>query len=95
MIHLAELNEHNICVGTKTVKSMIEDGRHVEIESPDFEYYSWRKFQEDGWSEEKFVPDAIAIEQTTIEKLQKDLDDSVMELSTAISMLMMGGNGDV
>ncbi|QKS71897.1 hypothetical protein FLK61_35100 [Paenalkalicoccus suaedae] len=30
-----------------------------------------------------------------IEKLEEDLENSVIELSTALSMLMMGGNADV
>ncbi len=91
MIHLAELNQDNVCIGTKTVKSMINDGRHVEIGQPDFDYYSFRKYDEEtGWSVDKFLPDYPQIEldrmaelearNVQLEQSQADQDEIIMEL---------------
>lgn len=83
MIHLAMLNENNICEGIKTVKEMIADGRHIEIPTPDFDSYIWKKYENDQWSIEKFVPDYAQIELSRMEKLeqsQSDQDEIIMNL---------------
>ena len=81
MIYLAELNENNICIGVKTVKSFIDDGKHVEIPASDFDYYSYRKYENGQWSEEKFMPDYGKIELDRMEAVEQ----AVAELSILIS----------
>ena len=83
MIHLAELNENDICVGVKTVRKAINDGMHIEIESPNFEYYSFRKYENGKWSEEKYVPNHAQIEldhMEALEQSQADQDAIIMDL---------------
>lgn len=83
MIYYAELNENNICIGVKTVKDVIEDSRHIEIPQPDFDYYVWRKYENEQWSEEKYVPDYGQIELDRMEALeqsQADQDELLMQL---------------
>lgn len=70
MIHLAELNENGICISVKTTKNMIDDGRHVEIETPDFDYYVWRKYENGQWSQEKYPPEP-PLQETVEEKLAR------------------------
>lgn len=81
MVHLAELNENNICIGIKTVKSFIDDSKHVEIPEPDFDYYSYRKYENGQWSEEKFIPDHAQIELDRMEAVEQ----AIAELSILIS----------
>lgn len=91
MKHLAELNEFNICIGTKTVKNMINDGRHVEIPEPDFDYYVYRKYENGQWSDEKFLPEAPQIELGRIEKLEQEnelLKGAIMDLAQVLSDMM-------
>ena len=55
MVILAELNENNIVIGLKMVKSMIDDQKHVEIDSMNDDLL-FRKYENGQWSEEKFLP---------------------------------------
>ncbi|RED34665.1 hypothetical protein [Paenibacillus sp. VMFN-D1] len=87
MVILAELNENNVCVGVKMVGEMIDDGKHVEIDKMDFELYSYRKYENGEWSEEKFLPDYAQIELDRMEKIEKsqaDQDELIMQI-------MLGG----
>lgn len=68
MIHLAELNEDNICISVKTVKSFIDDGKHVKIENSS-SYYLWRKYEDGQWSEEKFFPPEPELQVTIEDKI--------------------------
>mgnify|MGYP001371855877 CR=1 FL=1 len=76
MIHLAELNENNICIGVKTVMYMINDGKHIEIPEPDFEYYAWRKYENGEWSTEKYEP-VPACNPDTFEQRIADLEAAI------------------
>lgn len=90
MVLSALLNENNVCVGVQQTTSVIDDGKHVEIESFDAEYYLYRKYENGQWSEEKFLPEVSAIEFTRMEKLEKsqaDQDEVIMQL-----VLGLGGN---
>lgn len=87
MVTLAELNENNVCIGVKQTKNLINDGKHVEIESMDYEYYSYRKYENETWSDEKFMPDYPQIELDRMEKMEKsqaDQDELIMQI-------MLGG----
>lgn len=91
MIYLAELNEFNICIGTKTVKGMINDGKHVEITEPNFDFYVYRKYEDGVWSEEKFLPEAPQVELGRIEKLEQEnelLKGAIMDLAQVLSDMM-------
>lgn len=88
MIHLAELNHNNICIGTKTVSEFIEDGKHVEIDSADFELYSWRKYENGQWSSEKFEPKSTA---PLDEFEQLKADNEMLKAMVADIGLMVGG----
>ena len=89
MIHLAEINEQGICVGTKTVKGFITDGKHVEIPEPNFDYYVWRKYENKAWSKEKFEPkksepepDLVMEKLTQIETRLKAIEEGQETLRT-------------
>lgn len=87
MVTLAELNENNVCIGVQQVLGMIADGKHVEIENYDFDYYIYRKYENGLWSEEKYLPEAPQVELTRMEKLEKsqaDQDELIMQI-------MLGG----
>lgn len=87
MVLSALLNENNICIGVQQTTSVIDDGKHVEIESFDAEYYLYRKYENGQWSDEKYVPDAAQVELTRMEKLEKsqaDQDELIMQI-------MLGG----
>ena len=53
MICMVELNENNIAIGLKMVKSEINDHRHVRVDEMD-EDILWRKYENGQWSDEKF-----------------------------------------
>jgi len=52
---LAALNDDHICIGVKQTKDMIDDSKHVVIDSLD-SYYLYRKYENGKWSEDKFLP---------------------------------------
>jgi hypothetical protein len=87
MVHLAELNENSICVGVKTVKYFIDDGRHVEIETPDYEYYVWRKYENGEWSEKKYEPVSTAPleEFEALKQRATALENENLELKLALA----------
>jgi len=85
MIHLAELNQNNICIGVKTTKSHINDGKHVEIPEPNFDYYVWRKYENGQWSTEKYEPETTAPLSEFEEAKQRILD-----LEAAIAAILGG-----
>jgi len=87
MIHLAELNENNVCIGVKTVMYMIDDGKHVEIPSSDFEYYVWRKYENGEWSTEKYEPKTTA----SLGEFE-DMQQRISDLEAAIAAIL-GGAG--
>ncbi len=90
MVHLAELNENGICIGTKTVKEFINDGHHVEVESPDFVNFSWRKYQDGTWSSEKFEPTSTA-PLTEFEQLKSStqlMEKQISDLNIAMAQMM-------
>ena len=87
MIHLAELNENNICIGVKTVLHMIDDGKHVEIPEPNFDYYVWRKYENGQWSTEKYEPETTAPLSEFEEAKQR-----IADLESAIAAIL-GGAG--
>ena len=78
MVHLAGLNENNICTGVKTVKVFIDDGKHIEIPEPNFEYYVWRKYENEEWSQEKFEPESTA-PISEFEQLRTDVDNLIID----------------
>ncbi|MYX18869.1 hypothetical protein GTY77_02085 [Streptomyces sp. SID8380] len=83
VVFLAQLNDNNICYGIMQTDSYINDGRHVEIDRLDFDYYGYRKYENGQWSEEKYVPDHAQIELTRMEQLEKsqaDQDELIMQL---------------
>ncbi|MET3846882.1 hypothetical protein [Paenibacillus sp. OAE614] len=87
MVILAELNANNVCIGVKMVNEMIDDGRHIEIENMDFDFYSYKKYEDGKWSDEKFMPDYAQIELDRMEKMEKsqaDQDELIMQI-------MLGG----
>lgn len=90
MVNLAELNENNICIGVKKVKSFIDDGKHVEISAIDYDYI-WRKydFETNTWSEEKYEPESTAplseFEQLKVDN--ENLKQAIAELTTIITNL--------
>ncbi|GIO63586.1 hypothetical protein [Paenibacillus cineris] len=87
MVNLALLNDNNICIGVQQALGMIDDGKHVEIDTNDFDYYVYRKYENGQWSEEKYVPEAPQVELTRMEKLeqsQADQDELIMQI-------MLGG----
>ena len=85
MIHLAELNQSNICIGVKTTKSYINDGKHVEIPEPNFDYYVWRKYENGQWSTEKYEPETTASLSEFEEAKQR-----IADLETAIAAILGG-----
>jgi len=85
MIHLAELNENNICIGVKTVLHMIDDGKHVEIPEPNFDYYVWRKYEDGEWSTEKYEPESTAPLSEFEETKQR-----IADLEAAIAAILGG-----
>ena len=85
MIHLAELNENNICIGVKTVLHMIDDGKHVEIPEPNFDYYVWRKYENREWSTEKYEPESTAPLSEFEETKQR-----IADLEAAIAAILGG-----
>jgi len=85
MIHLAELNQNNICIGVKTTKSYINDGKHVEIPEPNFDYYVWRKYENGQWSTEKYEPETTAPLSEFEEAKQR-----IADLETAIAAILGG-----
>ncbi len=85
MIHLAELNENNICIGVKTVLHMIDDGKHVEIPEPNFDYYVWRKYENGEWSTEKYEPESTAPLSEFEETKQR-----IADLEAAIAAILGG-----
>jgi len=85
MIHLAELNENNICIGVKTVLHMIDDGKHVEIPEPNFDYYVWRKYENGQWSTEKYEPETTAPLSEFEETKQR-----IADLEAAIAAILGG-----
>jgi hypothetical protein len=87
LINLALINENNICIGVQQALSMIDDGRHVEIENYDFDYYVYRKYENGQWSEEKFLPESPQVELTRMEKLEQ----SQAEQDELIMQIMLGG----
>ncbi|MEC0092512.1 hypothetical protein [Paenibacillus macquariensis] len=87
MIILAELNESNVCIGVKSVISMINDGKHIEIETADYEHYAFRKYENGQWSTEKFVPEYAQIELSRMERLEQ----SQSEQDGLLMELMLGG----
>jgi hypothetical protein len=86
MIHLAELNENNICIGVKTVMYMINDGKHIEIPEPDFEYYVWRKYENGVWSIEKFEPPKPLV------NTYDSIEQRIADLEAAMAAIL-GGAG--
>jgi hypothetical protein len=96
MVHLAELNENSICIGVKTVKYFIDDGRHVEIESPDFDYYLWRKYENDQWSEQKFEPVSTAPidEFEQLKQRATALENENLELKLALAEMAEAQEAD-
>ncbi|MGM1048409.1 MAG: hypothetical protein ACQEXX_20030 [Bacillota bacterium] len=87
MVFLAQLNENNICVSILQTSEMINDGRHIEIDTMDFDYYSFRKYENSQWSQEKYVPDYAKIELTRMEQLEKSQSDQ----DELIMQIMLGG----
>jgi len=85
MIHLAELNKNNICIGVKTVLHMIDDGKHVEIPEPNFDYYVWRKYENGQWSTEKYEPETTAPLSEFEEAKQR-----IADLEAAIAAILGG-----
>ena len=85
MIHLVELNENNICIGVKTVLHMIDDGKHVEIPEPNFDYYVWRKYENGEWSTEKYEPESTAPLDEFEETKQR-----IADLEAAIAAILGG-----
>lgn len=93
MIFYAELNEQNVVVGIKMVKGELDLPNHVQIDSMDGEYM-YKKYENDMWSKEKYLPDMGAIQQTEFEKLKaanEALKQSQAEQDEAIMLLMLGG----
>lgn len=89
MIHLAELNENGICISVKTTKNMIDDGRHVEIETPDFDYYVWRKYENGQWSQEKYPPETESAEtiEEKLDRLERDFQESKLVQYDALATI--------
>jgi len=92
----AELNAENVCIGIKSVFEEMTLPNHILIDTYDMEYL-WKKYENEQWSEEQFLPDVGAIQLTRMEQLEKrnaelersqsDQDELLMQL-----MLTTGGN---
>ncbi|MFK4171062.1 hypothetical protein ACI2LM_32990 [Paenibacillus lautus] len=81
--NLAQINQNGICTGIIQTPDMINDGRHIEIENYDFNYYCFRKYEDGRWSDVKYVPDHAQIELSRMEKLEKaqaDQDELLMKI---------------
>ncbi|MGF7046407.1 hypothetical protein J2T13_000883 [Paenibacillus sp. DS2015] len=87
MIFLAQLNENNVCIAVIQTSGMISGGRHVEIDTLDFDYYNLRKYEDGQWSEKKYVPDYAQIELSRMEQLEM----SQVSQDEVIMQLMLGG----
>lgn len=55
MYFLAELNDVNICISIKATKDIIDNKKHVIIESMNNDLL-WRKYEDGKWSDEKHLP---------------------------------------
>lgn len=89
MLNYAELNEQNVCIGVKSVHAEIDLPNHILIQEYDPSYLL-KKYENEQWSEEQFLPDAGEIQRTRMEQLEKsqaDQDELLMQL-----MLSTGGN---
>ena len=82
MTFYAQLNENNICIGISSLKSEVQVDNMVQI--PEYsEDYIWRKFEDEKWSEEKFIPD--------YGQIQLDRMESVEQAIAELSILIAGG----
>ena len=61
MVHYAQLNEHDICIGVSTLKGMVQAEDMVEIPAADVDYLYRKYDRETGqWSEDKYEPTCTA-----------------------------------
>lgn len=82
-----ELNENNICIGVKVVSGEINLSNHIPIETADFDYYVWRKYENGEWSEQKFEPISTApIEEfEALKQRATALENENLELKLALA----------
>jgi len=89
MFNYAELNEQNVCIGVKSVHGEIDLPNHILIQEYDPSYLL-KKYENEQWSEEQYLPDAGEIQRTRMEQLEKSQTDQD-ELLTQL-MLSLGCN---
>lgn len=82
----AQLNENNICIGVSMLSGEVDYPNMIEIPAVDEDYLN-RKYEDDKWSEEKFVPDYSQIELDRLETLEQ----SQAEQDEIIMQLLLGG----
>lgn len=85
--YYAQLNSNNVCIAVSALTSVVDDERLVQISGYD-EDFLFRSYDSNTqtWSEDKYVPDASAIELSRMEALEQDNAELWYEI-----MLMQGG----
>lgn len=82
MFYYAQLNENNICIGISSLKGEVQAPNMVRIQEYN-EDYIWRKYENEQWSVDKFMPDYGQIEL--------DRMDAVEQAIAELSILIAGG----
>lgn len=86
MVYLAQLNENDVCIGIKQTIEMINDGKHVVIDSYNDDYM-YRKYENGQWSTEKYIPDSNQIKLTEFEEMKQRQE----LLQEALDELLLNG----
>lgn len=82
--YYAELNDNNICIGVSCLKSEIDRQDMIRIDKY-CEEYLWKRYENNEWSEEKFVPD-LGIELTRMEELEQQVQALNIALAETLGM---------
>jgi ribosomal protein S4 len=82
MFNYAQLNDNNICIAISILKSKINQNNMIEIDNMDDDYL-WRKYENNEWSQEKFLPNYSQIELDRVETIEQAIAE--------LSILLAGG----
>ena len=74
MKYYAQVNENNICIGVSALNGAVTSSNMIELDGYD-ENFLGKKFENNTWSEERFLPDFAQIEISRMEKLERSQED--------------------